>query len=729
VVVTGIAGSTVLLLMIGGALRGRSLPTAANVAQLVSVVLAVPPLAVGLRVWWKSLSAKTSTLEQVERAHQALALLVSSQWREEIRIRGLDDVTRLAVRWRLTELDGTDDGLLGGPGRLRSWLRRGRVRFNGRTDRMDDMAHRFRQLSRRRLVILGAPGTGKTTLAVLLLRTLLEDRKPGEPVPVFLSMAGWDPSTEPVHRWLTRRLSENYPALRAADFGPDAPRALVSQRRLLPVLDGLDELPPSVQPKVLSALNAAATTESVILTCRTREYQAAAERSAGRVLVGGAVIEPRPIKAADAAAYITNRLVPGQPGGWPKLLGTIRSHPNGPVAQALSTPLALWLLRKVYIDTRGDPAELCDTRRFRTADAVAEYLLKNLIHSALSTVAAEHDPDDTRYNDHPFRPRHVWDPDDAERWLSFVAHHMSKSGTRDFQWWQLYREVHRRWATFVGALTVGLTIGVTVGVTGGLTIALTHAVPGTLGDAFIFSFAGGLTGGLVGGLTGGVLLELMKSSGVEPAYADVRLKGRLRLLAGNLVFGLTIGLAVGMITALGFGLVGGLIGGVRESLVFGLAVGAAGGLTIGLSRWVSTPVTDARPQTPVFTLRRDLELVYVRSVVFGFTLGPAFGIAGALAKGFAGPLAGIEAGVAFGVAGGLVFALTFDLTGASSTYLAALSVLYGRHHVPIRLMRFLDDAHRVGLLREAGPAYQFRHAKLQDHLTQTYRDSNDGPAR
>jgi hypothetical protein len=730
VVVTGIAGSTVILLVIGGALRGRSLPTAANVAQLVSVVLAVPPLAVGLRVWWNSLSTKTSTLEQVERAQQALALLVSSQWREEIRIRGLDDVTRLAVRWRLTELDVMDDaGRVDGPRRLRSWLRLGRVRFNGRTDRMDDMAHRFRQLARRRLVILGAPGTGKTTLAVLLLRTLLEDRRPGEPVPVFLSMAGWDPGTEPVHKWLTRRLSENYPALRAADFGPDAPRALVSQRRLLPVLDGLDELPPNVQPQVLSALNAAATTESVILTCRTREYQAAAEMSAGHLLAGGAVIEPRPIKAGDAAAYITNRLVPGQAGGWPKVLATIKAHPNGPVAQALSTPLTLWLLRKVYIDTRSDPVALCDTARFPTADAVAEHLLDNLVHSALSTISAEHDPDDPRYHDHPFRPRHVWDSGDAERWLSFVAHHMSRSGTRDFQWWQLYREVHRRWTSLVGALTVGLTIGVTVGITGGLTIALTHAVPGTLADALIFSFAGGLTGGLVGGLTGGVLLELMKRSDMEPAYADVRLKGRLRLLAGNLAFGLTVGLAVGMITSLGFGLVGGLIGGVRESLVFGLAVGAAGGFTIGLSRWVSTPVTDARPQTPVFTLRRDLELVYVRSVAFGLTLGPAFGIAGALAKGFAGPLAGIEAGVAFGVAGGLVFALTFDLAGASSTYLAALSVLYARRRVPIRLMRFLDDAHRVGLLREAGPAYQFRHAKLQDRLTQTYRDSNDRPAR
>lgn len=211
---------------------------------------------------------------------------------------------------------------------------------------------------------------------------------------------------------------------------------------------------------------------------------------------------------------------------------------------------------------------------------------------------------------------------------------------------------------------------------------------------------------------------------MEPAYADVRLRGRLRPLAWNLAFGLTVGLAVGTITAVAFGLVGGLIGGVRESLVFGLAVGAAGGLTVGLSRWVSTPVTSARPQTPFVTLRRDLELVYVRSLAFGLALGPAFGIAGALAKGFAGPIAGIEAGIAFGVAGGLVFALTFDLTGASSTYLAALSALYARRRVPIRLMQFLNDAHRVGLLREAGPAYQFRHAKLQDRLTQTYRASN-----
>lgn len=35
---------------------------------------------------------------------------------------------------------------------------------------------------------------------------------------------------------------------------------------------------------------------------------------------------------------------------------------------------------------------------------------------------------------------------------------------------------------------------------------------------------------------------------------------------------------------------------------------------------------------------------------------------------------------------------------------------------PRKLMYFLDDAHRLGLLRTVGPIYQFRHAELQDHL-------------
>jgi hypothetical protein len=34
-------------------------------------------------------------------------------------------------------------------------------------------------------------------------------------------------------------------------------------------------------------------------------------------------------------------------------------------------------------------------------------------------------------------------------------------------------------------------------------------------------------------------------------------------------------------------------------------------------------------------------------------------------------------------------------------------------------MTFLGDAHRRGVLRQAGAVYQFRHARLQDHLAHT----------
>lgn len=51
----------------------------------------------------------------------------------------------------------------------------------------------------------------------------------------------------------------------------------------------------------------------------------------------------------------------------------------------------------------------------------------------------------------------------------------------------------------------------------------------------------------------------------------------------------------------------------------------------------------------------------------------------------------------------------------ASCYLASIRVL------PMRLMSFLDDAHRLGLLRTVGPIYQFRHAELQDHLAAPFR--------
>jgi hypothetical protein len=38
--------------------------------------------------------------------------------------------------------------------------------------------------------------------------------------------------------------------------------------------------------------------------------------------------------------------------------------------------------------------------------------------------------------------------------------------------------------------------------------------------------------------------------------------------------------------------------------------------------------------------------------------------------------------------------------------------------LPWRLTAFLEDAHRLGVLRQAGTVYQFRHARLRDRLVE-----------
>jgi hypothetical protein len=60
-------------------------------------------------------------------------------------------------------------------------------------------------------------------------------------------------------------------------------------------------------------------------------------------------------------------------------------------------------------------------------------------------------------------------------------------------------------------------------------------------------------------------------------------------------------------------------------------------------------------------------------------------------------------------------------------YVAATAYLATRGRAPARLITFLDDAHRLGLLRTIGPLYQFRHAEPQDHLAAPHRPAPTPP--
>jgi MFS family permease len=73
-------------------------------------------------------------------------------------------------------------------------------------------------------------------------------------------------------------------------------------------------------------------------------------------------------------------------------------------------------------------------------------------------------------------------------------------------------------------------------------------------------------------------------------------------------------------------------------------------------------------------------------------------------------------GPAYGVVFGLACGCVGVLSRAWEAYAVSRIWLALRGEQPWRLMRFLDDAHRRGMLRQSGATYQFRHARVQDHL-------------
>ncbi|MEU4227449.1 NACHT domain-containing protein [Nonomuraea sp. NPDC026600] len=654
-------------------------------------------------------------------AKEVLAGLVGQQWRTEAMLRSLDDPDPIPVRWRLT----SDDRLMDHPANLTA----ASPPLTASSDDIATMIRHFRAMRRRRLVILGGPGTGKTTLAVQLLRELLVTRQShgDEPVPVLLPVADWDTGTFPLLQdWLAARLARDYPALRTTSLSSEAPAALAMRGQILPVLDGLDELPTTAQSAIIAALNRSLSgTDQLIMTSRTLEYRNAVE-SAGDVLTSAVVIEPDPLSPAAAAEYL-RRCLPVRPGpAWEQIFTGLcavpvpETGPIGALAEITATPLGLWLLRAGYITPHATPAVLLDAARFPDLPTLRAHLFDRLIPALIDTrPPSVHEAD-------LFRPRHHHDPDQVRRRLSYLAHHLTHPRdadgaprTRDLAWWRLARSAHA--VTRPIRFAIGLIIALVIAIASTVAIGLTEGLETVLTDGLAYGSAFGLTAGLV------VAFATRSWSLQPPGFAALSLRGRRPRPAFRPVRGLVLGLAAGLAMVVMMWLT---VGPVLSTLVAGavsaLAVGLAYGTASGFAAWAEAPTPEGQASTPMTSWRADRTLNLVRAGTIGFT--------GALTGGLAGGLgAGLTDTPAFGVSVGLVYALAFGLTAglaaghhhAWMAYLIATSRLALAGRLPRKLMLFLDDAHRLGLLRAVGPIYQFRHAELQDHLAAAHHSEGE----
>ena len=101
------------------------------------------------------------------------------------------------------------------------------------------------------LLILGEPGTGKTTLLLELARDLLDRAKQNDihPMPVVFNLSSWAMRRQSIADWLIEELNIKYQVPRKLA------RCWIRGDRILPLFDGLDEVTPTYRTACIEAIN------------------------------------------------------------------------------------------------------------------------------------------------------------------------------------------------------------------------------------------------------------------------------------------------------------------------------------------------------------------------------------------------------------------------------------------------------------------------------------------
>jgi hypothetical protein len=546
-----------------------------------------------------------------------------------------------------------------------------------------------------KLVLLGGPGAGKTGAMILLLLAGLHWRaslggqqRAKVPVPVWLTLGGWDPVATSLQQWAADAMNRDHPALRAVEYGPDATDGLLRGGRVALFLDGLDEMPEGLRARALKRVDEEALGLRVVVTSRPEEYRGAVQLSG---LSNTAVIELRPVRPNAAAAYLQHGRTGTARHQWEHVGAYLKRNPDSVAARALDNPLTLSLARDSY--TNQDPTVLTDPGRFPTEDALREHLIDQLL---ITTYPDEH------------QRAH------ATRWLAWIAQQMGPS--RDLPWWEIPAWIPQWKLRITRALSVGLAVGATTA------FAASHLLGLVIGH--LYGPVAPITAGMVAWAAASVGSDLRGGLNDTPRMLTPRwprTRQLPRILTRGLGIGLTVGLGVGLAGALAAGFVSGstaLAGsGFTVSLLVGFVFGTVVGLVLVLRGVWAIPIAVSPSASAASTYRADLRTGVIAGLMTGLIGGLTAGVAAGL---MFGPIFGSEAAVMFGLGTGLTtWFLTAQVPLVKLTELVLACQRSGRVH----FQHLLEEALRRQVLRQAGAVYQFRHAALQDRLAETYSQS------
>jgi WD40 repeat protein len=671
--------------------------------------------------WHPSAQASIATLAD------DLAGNLAEEWNTEVNARGLRGSDILSVSWRPTGRGGPAGPALGG-------------RLHGNFDEAAaQLARASRDVGSGRVMVLGDPGAGKTVLAMLLLIGLTSARRPGDRVPVLMSAASWDPLREDLDGWIVRLLSSHYGGDR------DVPERLIAQSIVMPIIDGLDEIPESDRRAAIQRINMAVRHDGrpLVVTCRSVEYDDLITAGAP-ALHEAPVVEMEPLSAIAVATYL-GAAARDWPSGtsWTTTLRAIIENPDSPLAMTLRTPLMVSMATLVYQRLGGDPTELLVTDLYGSRHAIEDHLMDRVVDAAYAP----------KYG--PARSGR-WSVDSARAYLTYLARYLHRYRERDLLWAQLSSRLASPWLAPLVGIGGGLVMMAVVATTttsdSSSTGALTELEPANT------ILASSLDAGVIAGSAFAVLAMIMMyaTKGDNPGRLAPTAHGAAERLRSGFIVGLrTFGLMSVAVLAPWAVTISLRSGWSLDAFVTylaglgGLLVGAlALGCVLAVHSWLNGAPDRARKVGPSELMGHDRTSALIGALasalltsglaLLSLIIGALLGVLGAdeisswpgwpgnndatdelhalvttIVRIFPNRWTLLWDAI---VLPGLAIGSLVMLTRAWPRFVLIRVNLVVQRRLPFALPAFLRDARQRDILRQSGGAYQFRHGRLQERL-------------
>jgi hypothetical protein len=298
------------------------------------------------------------------------------------------------------------------------------------------------------LAIIGESQSGKTTLATRLVEHLSTR---SQKLPVLFTLARWNPNKVRLKPWMLEVLRDQY-NMSAPDQNASLEVAL-NERLIIPIFDGLDEIDASYADTAARSIRNFVRDCPGAVTCL---QSPTALQIAATALPDAVVASLSAVSTDEVRRYLLNSVLTGRKQ-WLRLADYIVANRDSALTRALSSPLMSWLVKSVYAARPSlpgtaqvpDPTELLDTQRFPTSEVIERHLLRRLPDAVFAR--REVIPNINEAPSHSFRPQ------DAERWLSFLA---AMAGNRVVAFWELryYAPLYRIALPIAVAIGVGISL-------------------------------------------------------------------------------------------------------------------------------------------------------------------------------------------------------------------------------------------------------------------------------